>query len=96
LFYWYTLGRALQAVGRYGEAIVAWSNLTELRFHHQARLAVCHAKLGQVEAARQCVRRTVALKPNLSSGAWVTTLPYRHEADRRQLLDDLLAAGLPP
>src|SRR4051794_14811558 len=96
LFYWYTLGRALQAVGRYGEAIVAWSNLTELRFHHQARLAVCHAKLGQVEAARQCVRRTMALRPDFSSGAWVTTLPYRHEADRRQLLDDLLAAGLPP
>jgi adenylate cyclase len=95
-YYWYTLGRALQAVGRYADAIAAWSNLGELQFHHHARLAACHARLGDDERARCHVERVLALQPTFSSSAWVESLPYQRDADRERLRADLLAAGLPP
>ena len=95
-FYWATLARALHTAGRHGEAVAAFANIVELRFHHQARLAACHAEIGHAALAERHIEQTLRAKPDFSSRLWVATLPYRHEADRERLLAELEAAGLPP
>ncbi|MFO1038358.1 MAG: adenylate/guanylate cyclase domain-containing protein [Geminicoccaceae bacterium] len=95
-WYWTALVRALHGSGHYAEAITAYERVRQVRFHHHARLAACHAAVGNEAAARQCVERTLVAKPDFSSAAWTATLPFRHEADRERLRAELLAAGLPP
>lgn len=94
-FFLNALGRALQSGGHYAEAIAAFANSAELLYHHHARLAICHAKLGHADEARRCVERTLALRPAFSSRVWTDSLPFRDPADRAALLADLLEAGLP-
>ena len=95
-YYWNTLARVMHDAGRHAEAIAAFATIADWRFHLHARLAACHAALGDAEQAAGQVERTLATKPDFSSAGWVATLPYRHEADRQRLLAELLAAGLPP
>jgi adenylate cyclase len=94
-WYWTAFARALQGVGQHADAIAAFERIELLRYHHHARLAISHTALGHAEEARRCVERAVADKPDFSSGGWVATLPFRHEADRERLRAELLAAGLP-
>jgi adenylate cyclase len=94
-WYWNYLGRALVAAGRYEAATAAFERFDAPRLKHRVRLAACYAGVGRVEDARRAVAAVLAELPDFSSSTWVATLPYRHEADRRRLLDDLLAAGLP-
>lgn len=94
-WYWTVFARALHASGQHAEAADAFERITRPQFHHHARLAVCHAKLGDDEAARRAVARTLAAKADFSSTAWTATMPFRHEADRERLHAELIAAGLP-
>jgi adenylate cyclase len=95
-FFWNTLARVLHAAGRYEEAIAAFAQVPEFRFHHHARLAACHARVGDQAAARRCVERVLAERPGFSAAGWVATLPIRAEADRQRLTEEFLVAGLPP
>jgi len=95
-WYWGVLGRALYGTGRYEEAIMAFERAATGRYEHHVRLAACHTHLGQAALARRCVERVLAAKPDFSSRAWVDRAPLRLDADRERLLNDILAAGLPP
>jgi adenylate cyclase len=95
-WYWRVFARALHDAGYHAEAIAAFERILARRFHHEARLAACHAQLGHMDAARHSVARVLAEKPDFSSSGWAASWPYRHEGDRQRLLAELLAAGLPP
>jgi adenylate cyclase len=95
-WYWRVFARALHDAGGHAEAIPVFERILARRFHHEARLAACHAQLGHTDAARHGVARVLAAKPDFSSHGWAASLPYRHEEDRQRLLAELLAAGLPP
>ena len=95
-YFWDIFACVLQAAGRHEEAIAAFGQLPKMGLHHQVRLAACHARLGDEVAARRCVERVLAAQPDFSAAAWVATVPIRAEADRRCLVEELLAAGLPP
>ncbi|MGD9509371.1 MAG: hypothetical protein AB7X49_12580 [Geminicoccaceae bacterium] len=90
------LGRILHEAGHQAEAAASYERIAPPRFHHHARLAACHAALGRPDAARDCVARTLAVKPDFSSAAWTATMPFRGEADRERLCAELVAPGLPP
>jgi adenylate cyclase len=94
-WYWNTLARALHAVGRHEEALAAYERIAAPRFFHLAYMAACHGHLGHGEEAGCYVERTLEAKAGFSSGAWLATLPFRREEDRRRLLEELCAAGLP-
>ena len=95
-WYWTILARALHGAGRHADAIEALGRIERPKFHHHARLAACHAKLGHADEARRFVALTLVAKPDFSTDTWVATLPFRNTADREQLAAELLAAGLPP
>ena len=63
-WYWRVFARALHDAGRHAEAIGAFERILARRFHHEARLAACHAQLGHTAAARQGVARVLAAKPD--------------------------------
>ena len=77
-WYWTVFARALHASGQHAEAADAFERITRPQFHHHARLAVCHAKLGDDEAARRAVARTLAAKADFSSTAWTATMSFRN------------------
>ena len=74
-WYWTVFARALHASGQHAEAADAFERIARPQFHHHARLAACHAKLGDDEAARRAVARTLAAKADFSSTAWTATMP---------------------
>lgn len=95
-YFWDILACVLHAAGRHAEAVQAFAQVPRPGLHHQVRLAACHARLGDAAAARRCVEQVLAARPGFSSAAWAASVPFRVEADRQHLLDELLAAGLPP
>jgi adenylate cyclase len=95
-WYWHMLARALHCAGRHEEAIAAYERIEVPRFFELAYLGACHAKLGRGKEARHFAERTLAAKPDFSSSTWVEGVPFRYRPDRRRLLEELLAAGLPP
>jgi adenylate cyclase len=95
-WYWHMLARALHCAERHEEAIAAYERIAVPRFFELAYLAACHATLYHANEARRFAERTLAAKPDFSSGTWVATVPFRYQEDRRRLLEELLAAGLPP
>jgi adenylate cyclase len=95
VWYWNTLACALHAAGRHEEALAAYERIAVPRFFHLAYMAACHGRLGHDEEARRYVELTMEAKADFSSGAWLATRPFRQEEDRRQLLEEFCAAGLP-
>jgi adenylate cyclase len=95
VWYWTMLGRALHFSGEHEEAIGAYERYPVPGASTFAYLAACHARLGHAGEARHFVAKALEARPDFSSGAWVAMLPFRHEEDRRRLLEELCAAGLP-
>ena len=96
-WYWPMSGAgACTTTGRYADAVSALDRIEQPRSHHLARLAACYRQLGDLEAAARFVNRTLTAKPDFSSAGWVASMPYQHSADLQRLLQELLAAGLPP
>jgi adenylate cyclase len=95
-WYWHMWARALHCAGRHRDAIAAYQRIEIPRFFELAYLAACHAKLCSDEEAEYFAKRTLAAKPDFSSTTWLETVPFRYPDDRQRLLEELLAAGLPP
>jgi len=89
------LARALHFSGQHEEAIAAYERYPTPGAPTFAYLAACHARLGRAGEARRFVTKVLAARPDFSSGTWVAALPFRREADRGRLLEELRAAGLP-
>jgi len=93
--YWTHLGRALFHQGKHEEALAALERVGRPRRDDLVYQTAAAARLGDREAAE---RGIAALEKESSSrfrpGAFVDSLPYEREEDRRALLEALEAAGL--
>jgi TolB-like protein/class 3 adenylate cyclase len=93
--YYWLLGWAQYAAGRYEDAV-------ETLRHESARgpgkrriLAAALAQLGRMTEAREEARQFLLEFPHFSAQQWVSTQPFRNDADRRHFIDGYLKAGLP-
>ena len=66
-WYWTILARALHGAGRHADAIEALGRIERPKFHHHARLAACHGRLGHADEARRFVALTLVAKPDFST-----------------------------
>jgi adenylate cyclase len=93
-WYWTDLAIGLYAARRYAEAldanrrIAAWKSPA-----HLARLAACHAQLGDLDEARAQAAELLRLKPDFRISA--LTSSYKNRDDVEHELDGLRKAGLP-
>ncbi|MFC7399008.1 adenylate/guanylate cyclase domain-containing protein [Chelatococcus sp. GCM10030263] len=94
---WYVtnLGLALYALGRYQEAIAAYSKVAAPQVGILAGLAASYARAGDAAGASAVRKRLLALAPDFSAQRFVAPRPFVHEHDRAHLLQGLAQAGLP-
>lgn len=91
--YWTHLARALFHQGRFAESLDALDRLRQPRLDDLAYSAAASARL---EDGQQAGRRVAELRkahPRFDPAAFVASLPYEREAERRELLDALRQAG---
>jgi TolB-like protein/Tfp pilus assembly protein PilF len=94
---WYVtnLGLALYALGRYEEAVAAYSKAAAPQVGILAGLAASYARAGDAAGAAATRKRLLALAPDFSPQRFVELRPFIHERDRAHLLLGLEEAGLP-
>ena len=94
-WYYWMLGFAQYAAGRYGEAIETLRREETHRSPSQRLLAASLAQLGRMDEAREEVRQILVAIPGFSVQRWSSTQPFRDEALRRHFIDGFIKAGLP-
>ena len=81
----------------YEEALSIWKKgvaLSPNAIDIRLRLAACYSALGREDEAREEVATILKLNPRLSLDYLSKVLPYKNEADREKILNDLAKAGL--
>jgi predicted Zn-dependent protease len=95
--YYLDMVRALFMAKRPAEAIVVLERTARSHWEHYLWLAACHAATDKQISAHQAGQQAVALRPNLSSAAYVDgRFKWKQAEDRARLCDALAQAGLPP
>ncbi|MFQ5985335.1 MAG: adenylate/guanylate cyclase domain-containing protein, partial [Alphaproteobacteria bacterium] len=89
------MGRALFVARRYQEAVRAFKRIPHPNHLHHAFLAACYAQMGNVEEAQAHTAEVLRMDPDFSVDKYLTTLAYKHQADRQHHRDGLIKAGLP-
>jgi adenylate cyclase len=79
---------------RYGEALDAVKRIAVPDASLLAFTAACHARLGDLAAARDGLREMLSRPPPFAASDYLASLHYRHAADRQHHLDSLRLAGL--
>jgi adenylate cyclase len=93
--FWSHLGRACYCAEKYAEAAEAFSRLTRPDHTHHAFLAATFAQMGNSVAAAAHAAEVLKREPQFSVAAYLGTLHYKHEPDRKRHEAGLLKAGLP-
>ena len=93
--FWSHLGRACYCAEKYAEAAVAFSRITRPDHTHHAFLAATFAQMGNSVAAAAHAAEVLKREPQFSVAAYLGTLHYKHEPDRKRHEAGLLKAGLP-
>lgn len=94
-WYFWHLGFAYYAVGRYAEAAEVLDREELGRLPAKRILAASLAQLGQLDRARLEARRFLEINPGFQAFAWAATQPFRDKADGEHLVDGYIKAGLP-
>lgn len=94
-FYYWFLGYAEYAAGRYEEATKTLRHESTYQLGSKRILAASLAQLGQLEEARREAQLFITDNPNFSAEYWGTIHPFREERDRRHFVDGYIKAGLP-
>ncbi len=89
------LGQALHAARHYDEALAAFDQVSSPRYGHLADMAACHARKGDVAAAKELAAQVLQLKPDFSAEPYVASLPYQISDDCDHHREGLRLAGLP-
>jgi len=92
--FWSHLARACFVAGRFDEALDAAGHITTPDAALLAFIAACHARLGNVDAARARIAELRSRAPAFTLADIVATLHYRNAADRERYLEALAIAGL--
>jgi adenylate cyclase len=95
--YYLDLVRALFMVERPKDAIIVLERMGRTHWEHYVWLAACCATADRLTAAHEAGRQAVALRPNLSTAAYLEgRFAWRRAEDKARLRDALGRAGLPP
>jgi adenylate cyclase len=93
--FWSHLGRAQYTARSYADTIESFSRITRPDYSHHAFLGAASAQLGNRTAAGAHAREVISLEPTFTIARYLTTLHYKHDADREHCRDGLIKAGLP-
>jgi tetratricopeptide (TPR) repeat protein len=94
-WYYWMLGFAEYAAGRYGDAVATLRREETYRSPSKRLLAASLVQLGRRDEAREEVSQILAATPNFSVEQWSCTQPFRDEAMRQHFIDGFIKAGLP-
>ena len=93
--YWNHLGRAQYSARAYADAIESFSHIARPDYTHHAFLAASSAQLGNKTAAAAHAREVTTLEPSFAVNKYLTTIHYKHTADREHYREGLIKAALP-
>jgi TolB-like protein len=94
-WYWNILGRCLHTLGRYDDALDAFSRVANPPFWTLAYSAGCASMAGHPEQAAALVAQVLAVRPDFSLERFGAILPYRNPDTKAGFMSSLAAAGLP-
>jgi TolB-like protein/tetratricopeptide (TPR) repeat protein len=94
-WYYWDLGFAYYAAGRYAEAVDVLRKEEVGRLPAKRILAASLAQLGLVAEAREEACRFLDINPGFLASRWAETQPFRREGDRQHFVDGYVKAGLP-
>jgi tetratricopeptide (TPR) repeat protein len=94
-WYYWILGLAEYAAGRYEDAVETLRHDATHRLGSQRILAATLAQLGRMEEARAEAGQFLASNSDFSIQHWANTQPFRHDSDMQHFIDGYLKVGLP-
>ncbi|MER9623309.1 adenylate/guanylate cyclase domain-containing protein [Mesorhizobium sp. M0222] len=94
-WYFWLLGGAQSAAGKYEEAVKTLRNDATYRTESRVKLASILALLGRLEEAREEATLYLATNPHFRISHWVESQPYRDLALRDMYVEGLRTAGFP-
>ena len=94
-WYYWSLGFAYYAAGRYAEAVDALRKEEVGRLPAKRILAASLAQLGRMDEAREEARQFLEINPGFLACRWAATQPFNRHEDRQHFVDGYLKAGLP-
>jgi adenylate cyclase len=94
-WHWHDLGFAFLLARRYAEAIEAFKKVSPPLPFDDNYLAVCYAKLGDIETAKEYARRMMAAQPGVTIASSAANEPFYETADLDAFLDGMRLAGFP-
>jgi TolB-like protein len=94
-WYFWALGQAQYAAGRYAEAVETLRRDETYRSGSRRILAASLAQLGRLDEARREAEMFLLSNPHFRVRHWVAMAPARDEAVPRHLAEGFLKAGLP-
>jgi len=94
-WWWRSIGICLFTARRYLDAIEAFKRSPILAWWVHAYLAAALAHADAIDQARIHAATVLGLRPDFSSKPFAEREPYKHEADRHNLVAGLRKAGLP-
>ncbi|MER9331194.1 adenylate/guanylate cyclase domain-containing protein [Mesorhizobium sp. M0488] len=94
-WYFWLLGGAQSAAGKYEEAVKTLRNDATYRTESRVNLASILARLGRLEEAREEATLYLATNPHFRISHWVESQPYRDLALRDMYVGGLRKAGFP-
>ncbi|HZA91575.1 MAG TPA: tetratricopeptide repeat protein [Gemmatimonadales bacterium] len=94
-WYYWDLGFAYYASGRYAEAVDVLRKEEVGRLPAKRILAASLAQLGQITEAHEEARRFLEINPGFLASRWAAAQPFRRDKDRQHFVDGYIKAGLP-
>ena len=94
-WYWRAAGLAYMTMQRYADALAMLSRARARAYTYAALTAGCHARLGDLNAARAGVAECLSMNPDFSVARFVNNQPFKIPAHAEQLAASLRLAGLP-
>jgi len=92
--YYSHLAVAMHAAHRHEDAIEVFNHIPQLLVTQYAYLISCHSHLSNLEEVSQYKRLLLELDPTFSISQLERTLHYKHDEDKRHLLETLRGSGL--
>lgn len=94
-WYFRTMGQAKMLLGHYADALAMFDQIVLRTSRVHAFMAGCHARVGDLDAARSSAAACLANQPDFSILRLMSREPFQRTADAERLLESLRLAGLP-
>ena len=94
-WYWRQTGQTYMVLGRFEEAMSMFEHIPIHTYRTAALTAGCHARLGNMENARQCAAECLSMMPTFTVRWYMSKEPLKVPADAEMLAGSLRLAGLP-